>query len=69
VSSQTSPNWLSIPQVAEKIGVHPNTIRNLVQRGELPAVRIGARIIRIDEAQADALLTPYVGGEFGVWSK
>jgi excisionase family DNA binding protein len=69
MSSETSPSWLSIPQFAEKIGVHPNTIRNLIQRGELPAVRIGARIIRIDESQVNALLTPYKGGEFGVWSK
>jgi excisionase family DNA binding protein len=60
---------VSISQAAELVGVHPNTIRNLLMRGELNAERIGKRIIRIRKSDLDALFTPFIGGEFGVWAK
>lgn len=60
---------VSINQAAEIVGVHPNTIRNLLIRGELHGERIGKRIIRIRKSDLDALFTPFVGGEFGVWAK
>ena len=60
---------LTIKQAAEFLGVHPNTIRNLIARRQLRAERIGARIVRIRKHDVQSLLTPYVGGEFGVWSK
>ena len=60
---------LTIAQVAEHLNVHKNTVRNLIQRGDLNAVRVGARIIRISAADVAAIATPYVGGEFGVWSR
>jgi excisionase family DNA binding protein len=58
--------WLKITEAAEQLKVHPNTIRNMILRGDLKAERIG-RLIRIRQANIDALLTPYVGGQFGVW--
>jgi excisionase family DNA binding protein len=60
---------LSIRQSAELLGVSENTIRNYLIRGELHAERIGKRIIRIRKSDLDALFTPFVGGEFGVWAK
>lgn len=60
---------VSIKQAAELVGVHENTIRNLLIRGELNGERIGKRIIRIRKSDLDALFTPFVGGEFGVWAK
>jgi excisionase family DNA binding protein len=60
---------LSTVQAAAYCNVHPNTIRNLITRGKLPAIRIGARIVRIDQADLDALFTSYRGGEYGVWSR
>jgi excisionase family DNA binding protein len=40
----TAEPWLlSILDAATALRVHPNTIRNLVRAGTLPAVRIGAR--------------------------
>lgn len=60
---------VSIAEAAELVGVHPNTIRNLLIRGELDGERIGKRIIRIRKSDLDALFTPFVGGEFGVWAK
>ena len=56
----------TIKQAAELLQVHQNTIRNMILRGDLKAERIG-RLIRIRQANIDALLTPFVGGEFGVW--
>ena len=34
---------LTIQQAAELLGVHPNTMRNLDNKGELRAIRFGAR--------------------------
>ena len=60
---------ITIQRAAELLEVHPNTIRNLIASGRLKAERIGARIVRVQERDVQALLTPYEGGEFGVWSK
>jgi excisionase family DNA binding protein len=38
---------LSIPQVAERLAVSIPTVRRLVQRGELPALRVGGSL-RVD---------------------
>jgi excisionase family DNA binding protein len=32
---------LTIREVSEVLGLHPNTIRNLMERGELPFIKIG----------------------------
>jgi excisionase family DNA binding protein len=64
--SNTTPDLKTIPQAAEQLQVHPNTIRNFILRGDLKAERIG-RLIRIRQANIDALLTPFVGGGQGVW--
>lgn len=34
---------LTLQQAADMLGVHPNTMRNLDNRGELKAIRFGAR--------------------------
>jgi excisionase family DNA binding protein len=60
---------ISIKDAALRCGVHPNTIRNLILRGELNAVRIGARIVRINAADLTAVTTPYLGGEYGTWNR
>ena len=59
---------ITINEAAELVGVHRNTIRNWILRQELPAERIGARIVRLRKQDVLNLLTPYEGGEFGVWS-
>ena len=65
--TQHDPEYLSIQGAAKRIKVHPNTIRNLIKSGDLSAERIGSKIIRIKSTDLEALLTPVVGGEFGVW--
>lgn len=62
-------NYLSPEQAALFLGVHKNTIWKLIREGQLPARRIGSRIVRIAAADVEALLTDYVGGEFGRWAK
>lgn len=43
---------------AEYLNVTDRTIRNLIARGSLTGYRLGARAIRVDRAELDALLTP-----------
>ena len=60
---------ITIEHAAQRVGVHKNTIWNWIKRGQLPAQRIGARIVRVSAADVDALFTSYVGGEFGQWAR
>jgi len=40
--------WLSVPQVADALGVHPMTVRRMVADGELPAYKWRRRCLRVD---------------------
>ena len=40
---------LSVTEAAHQLNVHPATIRRMIQRGELPAKRVG-RVYRVDPA-------------------
>ena len=55
-----SPEALwSVAQAAERFGTSQKTVRELILRGELPAVRIGStRTIRIRPEDAEAVLRP-----------
>jgi excisionase family DNA binding protein len=46
---------LTVPQVAEQFQVTPQTIRNWIDQGVLPAVRVG-RAFRVRSEDVDALL-------------
>jgi excisionase family DNA binding protein len=46
---------LTVPQVAEEMQVTPQTIRNWIDHGTLPAVRVG-RAFRVRREDVDALL-------------
>lgn len=39
----SEPLLLSIEDAASKLGVHPNTIRNLIDRGALPSIVVTRR--------------------------
>jgi excisionase family DNA binding protein len=47
--------FLTVPQVAAELQVTPQTIRNWIDQGTLPAVRIG-RAFRVKRSDLDALL-------------
>ena len=59
----------SVEETSELTKLSQSTIRRYIVTGELKASRIGARIIRIKGEDIQALLLPYKGGEYGVWSK
>jgi len=46
---------LTVPQVAEQFQVTPQTIRNWIEHGALPAVRVG-RAFRVRRGDVDELL-------------
>jgi excisionase family DNA binding protein len=45
--SGVSENLYTVRQVADTLGVHPETIRRLIHDGRLDAVRIG-RVLRVE---------------------
>jgi len=55
LSRQPAPA-ISVREAAERLSVDPKTIRRLVQRGELRAVRVGSKTLRIPSSDIDALL-------------
>jgi excisionase family DNA binding protein len=43
--------WLTPSQVADELGFQPNTVRNWIRQGELSAVRIGPRKLRVHRSE------------------
>jgi len=46
---------LTYREVAERLALHPNTVRRLVARGELAKVRVGGSV-RVHPAAVEALI-------------
>ena len=44
---------LSTKQVAQRLNVAENTVRSLIEKGQLPAIRVG-KLYRVDEADLRA---------------
>jgi excisionase family DNA binding protein len=49
-------NWLTVPEAAIELRIPRTRCYELIQRGELPAVRIGERSIRINRRQLEEFL-------------
>lgn len=62
MSLRSPHRFISTQAAAERLGVTPKSVRNWVADGRLPAVRVG-RNIRIDPADLDAFVRPYVEPE------
>jgi excisionase family DNA binding protein len=45
----------TVREVADQLGVHPETIRRLIHDGRLDAVRVG-RVLRVDGAALEGFL-------------
>ena len=56
--SQSLPEWLSLQQAADLLGVSVDTIRRRIAAGVLPAFRCGARLIRVRAADLDSVFRP-----------
>jgi len=50
-----SNNLVSVREVADQLGVHPETIRRLIHDGRLDAVRVG-RVLRVHREAVDSFL-------------
>ena len=48
--------WLRVPEAADLLGLPRTRAYELIQRGELPAVRIGERSIRVNRAELERFL-------------
>jgi excisionase family DNA binding protein len=53
---ETTRKWLKVPEVAEELGIPRSRAYELIQHGELPAVRIGERSIRVNRRELDRFL-------------
>ena len=49
-----TPPYLTVNECADLLAVDHKTVRRLIDRGELPALRVG-RVLRIDPADLEAL--------------
>lgn len=43
----SEPRWYTINEVAERLRVSHDTVSRMIERGELPAIRVSARLVRI----------------------
>ena len=48
--------WLTVPEAADELHIPRTRCYELIQRGELPAVRIGERSIRINRQELERFL-------------
>jgi excisionase family DNA binding protein len=48
--------WLTVPEAAIELRIPRTRCYALIQRGELPAVRIGERSIRVNRAEMERFL-------------
>lgn len=56
------PELISLQDAADRCGVCYRTIRRYVAAGRLDAVRIGPRLLKVDAAAVEALMSPVGGG-------
>ena len=56
ISESDNEEFLTVAEVAELLKINQQTVRNWIDRGELPAVRAGRRV-RIRRSALDQVLT------------
>lgn len=56
IMNEKRPTLLKVQEVADELRVSSMTIYRLIQSGELPAIRIGARTFRIERFELEAYL-------------
>ena len=56
MNGQGNKEWLRVPEAAELLGLPRTRTYDLIQRGELPAVRIGERSIRVNRNELERFL-------------
>jgi excisionase family DNA binding protein len=56
MDTQGSTEWMRVPEAAALLGLPRTRTYELIQRGELPAVRIGERTIRVNRRELEKFL-------------
>jgi excisionase family DNA binding protein len=56
MSGQENKEWLRVPEAANLLSLPRTRTYELIQRGELPAVRIGERSIRVNRQELERFL-------------
>jgi excisionase family DNA binding protein len=56
VKATEQQSWLTVPEVAEELQIPRTRAYSLIADGELPAVRIGERSIRVNRAELERFL-------------
>src|ERR1022692_2765481 len=49
-------SFLTVAEVAELLKINPQTIRNWIDSGQLPGVRVGARRVRVRQSDLDRFI-------------
>lgn len=57
--------YLTTEELAKKLRLKPDTVRELARRGKIPAIRISPKVIRFDPTAVDDALRQRVAGEGG----
>jgi len=47
---------ITIDELAERLRIHPDTLRGLYRRGKIPGIKLGYRTLRFDYANVLAAL-------------
>lgn len=55
-TSASRKDWLTVPETAAELGIPRTRCYELIGRGELPAVRIGKRSIRVNRGELERFL-------------
>jgi excisionase family DNA binding protein len=67
-ASMAERRWIRVNETAEILGLHPMSVRKMIARGEIPAVRIG-RMIRVDLRALEERLEAQVRGQVTGWGQ
>jgi excisionase family DNA binding protein len=55
------PELIGLPEAADRCGVSYRTVRRWIASGQLNAVRVGPKLLKVDAADLAALLQPTGG--------
>ena len=56
IPATSEKGWLTVPDLAEELQIPRTRAYELIQRGQLPAVRIGERSIRVNRQELERFL-------------
>jgi len=58
MTEQPAAPWVTVADAARRLSISEKTIRRWITLGQLETSRVGARMIRINPADLDKLITP-----------